>query len=220
MSRCIEISARVSSLLGIALAGVVVAACGHPPHPTGGGPHPEPGDAATSDAPSQPDATGTADAGVADAAPDAEPLPECLPPCLREALAPCLPALDTCYSEREPADAEFPADYSDLICAADSSWRHETAYAYHSVIRTITYNGATCFRESVQWGIGFGPFGRYYDSSGNQVAFGAASTDGSGEVAVFCTSGTPSQGDVGYTLTRECPLPTHRCQETTAGSCP
>jgi hypothetical protein len=193
----------VKPLIGTAVAGVFVAACDFP-HP--GNPHP-PTDAGAGDAQSQPDA-------------DATPLPECLPPCLRDALSPCLPALDSCFSEREPPDAEFPAPYSDKICAADSTWSHETAYAFHSVIKTIKRNGNTCFGENTQWGSGFGPFTRYFDSSGAQVAFGAASNNGSGDVQVFCTSGTPSSGDVGYPLTRDCPLPTHRCQATTAGNCP
>ncbi|HEY6559872.1 MAG TPA: hypothetical protein VI072_21460 [Polyangiaceae bacterium] len=199
----------VKPLIGTAVAGVFIAACDFP-HP--GNPHP-PTDAGVGGAQSQPDA-------AADAAPDAEPLPECLPPCLREALSPCLPALDSCFSEREPPGAEFPDPYSDKICAAGSSWSHETAYAYHSVIKTITQNGTACFGENMQWGIGFGPITRYFDSSGAQVAFGVSSTDGSGDVQVFCTSGTPSQGDVSYPLTRACPLPTHRCQATTPGNCP
>ena len=213
MSLCLVISGTVSSVLGIALAAGFAGACGSTPNPpgTGGaaGAGPAPTDAGVSDAQSQ-----------TDAAPDAGPLAECLPPCLRQALTPCLPILNSCFSEREPADAAFPAPYSDKICAADSSWSHETAYAFHSIIQTIEQNGSACFSSNTQWGSGFGPFVRYFDSSGAQVAFGAGANNGSGDTIVFCTSGTPSPTDPGYTLGAACPLPTNRCQTTTAGSCP
>ncbi|HEY6559871.1 MAG TPA: hypothetical protein VI072_21455 [Polyangiaceae bacterium] len=189
--------------MGTAVAGVFVAACDFP-HP--GNPHP-PTDAGASDAQPPPDA--------ADAAPDAAPLPECLPPCLREALSRCLPALDSCFSEREPADAVFPYPYSDKICAAGSSWSLETANTYNSIIKTITQNGTACFRAEMTWGSGYGPWVRYFDSSGAVIAGGTSSTSGDGQV--YCTSGTP---DVSYPLTSDCPLPMHRCQATTPGNCP
>jgi hypothetical protein len=127
--------------------------------------------------------------------------------------------VDRCFTERDPAGAEFPDAYSDLVCAEDASFSHETHYDYHSITETIRLNGAQCYKEDSAWGLGLAPYVRWFDSSNTQVAFGAAATDGTGDVAVWCTSGTPS-GQPQYVLRGSCRLPTDRCGAKSAGNCP
>ncbi|HEY6561697.1 MAG TPA: hypothetical protein VI072_30720 [Polyangiaceae bacterium] len=220
------------AMAAVLIAGHFSIACGprnFPPPPHEGPHHPKhdagardaslDAHADASDAASAPD---VADGSMPDDTSDAAAIPDCVPPCIRAALDPCLPSLDSCFSEREPADAAWPQDYTDKVCAPASGFGSSLASSYHSLLRTITKDGATCYRDSLTWGLGATPTHLWFDATGARVAIGLAVTENTtgGDYNVWCTAGTPTPDDVVYTLPSSCVLPTNRCQVTSSGDCP
>jgi hypothetical protein len=218
-------------IVSVVLVSLCIAACGDRgwPDPGHGKPPPKPHkDAGASEA-SASDAN-TSDASASDAAEprdsgaDALSFPDCLPPCLRELwnkLDACLPVLDRCTIEPDPADAAEWA--TTTICAPEAGFRYENELVAREFTDTIVYDSVTCYRKTTTWGTGVGSMTRWFDATGTQVAYSVnflSSGPPNPGIGVVCSSGGVNPNDIAYLLPKDCVIPTDRCQSKTPGRCP